>query len=72
MKKMNSKLFEKNNEISKREMTSLLGGANSSDVNYNDTKKDNGGGWDIGVKTLIDVVDTSTGLDKPHSGTLIS
>jgi len=64
---MTSKLYEKNSEITKREMTSLLGGANSSDKNYSDTKQNGSNQYDIAVMTLIDIINTTTSLDKPAS-----
>ena len=67
MNKLNEKLFEKNSEVSKREMTSLIGGANNSDKTYTDTKKDGANSYDIAVLSLSDVINTSTSLDKPAS-----
>jgi len=64
MKKLNSKLFEKKEVLKKVNMENLVGGSNSSDVTYNDSKQD-GGGYDIAVQSLIDTIDSSRSLDKP-------
>lgn len=59
MKHLKSK-FEKIANIDK------IYGGNNSDVTYTDSKND-GGGWDIAVISLIDTIDSSRGMDKPQS-----
>lgn len=70
MKNIKSNLFDKKNVLDKINMESIYGGANKSDINYSDSKKD-GGGWDIAVNSLIDVVDSSRSLDKPEDTTTL-
>ena len=64
MTKMNSMLLKKNSEISKREMTSIAGGANNSDVYYVDTKL-KAGKYDIATQSLLDIIETTNANDKP-------
>ena len=43
----------------------VYAGGNNSDVTYTDSHKDNNGGWDVAVLSVIDVIDSSVRLDKP-------
>lgn len=64
MKKLESKLFDTSNVLERIDLEAIYGGANKSDVNYSDSKKD-GGGWGVDVNSVIDFIDSSRSLDCP-------
>jgi natural product precursor len=73
MKKLNSKLFQKNSEISQKEMKSVLGGTNKSDVAGGNTDtKGLSGNYDIAVESLLDIYPTKTVDDKPTTSVCLN
>ena len=69
MKKLNSKMFAKQNVVEKVEMSRMYGGglcSNASDVFYVDTVNDSSKNFDVAYNSLIDIVETSRGSDKSH------